>query len=298
MGGARTFCLGQEPRPARCPQATQLRLHPDRPVPVAGSLRTEAGEAGGSGGRELTPRTHSVSEWRGPWGEVASCSGAPRPARAGAHTVGRGEMPPRPPPRPRRDPRRARCVSLPWPGSARPITCVTSFHSKDAKGRRLLPVPNTATQRHVPGGSLGTLGSSQHGAPVSPLSPPPQVLAVGGGEWGAGGGSQTGSFGWQAHCLWPPAFNTGNGSQKNVIFYLSLKMGNSSHISPNSHLATAGCSTQGLPPTWGPRVPSGQHPALSHPSSPGPQGGVAARTPRERTASPCGRRRKAPVAFS
>lgn len=294
MGGAGTFRLGQEPRPARCPQATRLRLHPDRPVPVAGSLRTEVGEAGGSGGRELTPRTRrrKVAWTVGGGGELlggsASCKG-----RCPHGGTGRDAASPPAPTETCVGPGVCLCR-----GPAQSITCVTSFHSKDPKGRRLLPVPNTATQRHAPGGSLGTLGSSQHGAPVSPLSPPPQVLAVEGGGVGRGGGSQTGSFGWQAHCLWPPAFNTGNGSQKNVIFYLSLKMGNSSHISPNSHLATAGCSTQGLPPTWGPRVPSGQHPALSHPSSPGPQRGVAAPTPRERTASPCGRRRKAPVAFS
>lgn len=189
MGGARTFCLGQEPRPARCPQATQLRLHPDRPVPVAGSLRTEAGEAGeagGSGGRELTSRARRrrVAWTVGGGGELlggsASCKG-----RCPHGGTGRDAASPPAPAETRVGPGVCLCR-----GPARPITCVPSFHSKDAKGRRLLPVPNTATQRHVPGGSLGTLGSSQHGAPVSPLSPPPQVLAVGGGSgaWGVGRG--------------------------------------------------------------------------------------------------------------
>lgn len=205
-------------------------------------------------------------------------------------------MPPRPPPPPRPASGPV-CVSvMARPGSAHHMRHLVSFQGPEGMKAATSPQhSNSAPRSGRQPWQTGLLPARCTHLPAEPPTPGP---SSGGGGVGRGGGSQTGSFGWQAHCLWPPAFNTGNGSQKNVIFYLSLKMGNSSHISPNSHLATAGCSTQGLPPTWGPRVPSGQHPALSHPSSPGPQRGVAAPTPRERTASPCGRRRKAPVAFS
>lgn len=159
---------------------------PSRPPRPGGGV---VADGGGRGGRFRRAGAHLS--------RAASQSGVDRGGRwraARGLRVLQGQVPTRwdgarcrLAPRPRRDPRRARCVSLPWPGSARPITCVTSFHSEDPKGRRLLPVPNTATRRHVPGGDLGTLGSSQHGAPVSPLSPPPQVLAVGGGSGARGG---------------------------------------------------------------------------------------------------------------
>lgn len=209
-------------------------------------------------------------------------------------------MPPRPPPPPRPASGPVCVSAVARLGSAHHMRHLVSFQGPE--GMKAVTSPqhsNSAPRSGRQPWHTGLLPARRARLPAEPPTPGP---SSGGGGSGARGGSQTGSFGWQARCLWPPAFNTGNGSQKNVIFYLSLKMGNSSHISPNSHLATAGCSTQGLPPTWGPAFPAASTLLSRTRPRPAPRGasplGLPAWTPRERTASPCGRRRKAPVAFS